>query len=221
MKSQRGSFFIGLIVGLLIGLALALAVALFVTNAPIPFLNKVPQRTAEQDSAEAEKNKNWDPNSPLYGKNPARPASAAASGVIGAALGSAAAALEGKASGANVPPPASTGIATKPAAVASAPAAQAAKTGATGAAAGPEPYIYFVQAGAYARAEDAEQQRANLALQGLEAKLSEREQSGRNVTRVRLGPYERKEDAEGIRDKLVATGIDAVLVRTPKESAKP
>lgn len=221
MNSQRGSFFIGLIVGLLIGLGLALAVALFVTNAPIPFLNKVPQRTAEQDSAEAEKNKNWDPNSPLYGKNPARPASAAASGVIGAALGSAAAVLDGKASGAGAPLPTSTGAATKPGASASQLATQAAKAGAGTAAAASEPYVYFVQAGAYARAEDAEQQRANLALQGLEAKLSEREQSGRNVTRVRLGPYERKEEAEGMRDKLVATGVDAVLVRTPKDSPKP
>ena len=58
---------------LLIGLALALGVALYVTKAPIPFINKVPQRTAGQDATETEKNKNWDPNSPLYGKNPARP----------------------------------------------------------------------------------------------------------------------------------------------------
>ena len=42
---QRGGFAIGLIVGLLIGLALALGVALYVTKVPIPFVNKVPQRT--------------------------------------------------------------------------------------------------------------------------------------------------------------------------------
>ena len=63
----------GLIVGLLIGLALALGVALYITKVPLPFIDKVPQRTAEQDAAEAEKNKNWDPNSPLYGRNPAKP----------------------------------------------------------------------------------------------------------------------------------------------------
>ena len=73
MKSQRGGFFLGMIVGLLIGLALALGVALYITKVPLPFIDKVPQRTAEQDAAEAEKNKNWDPNSPLYGKNPAKP----------------------------------------------------------------------------------------------------------------------------------------------------
>ena len=70
MNSQRGGFFLGMIVGLLIGLALALGVALYITKVPLPFIDKVPQRTAEQDAAEAEKNKNWDPNSPLYGKNP-------------------------------------------------------------------------------------------------------------------------------------------------------
>ena len=73
MKSQRGGFFLGMIVGLLIGLALALGVALYIAKVPLPFIDKVPQRTAEQDAAEAEKNKNWDPNNPLYGKNPAKP----------------------------------------------------------------------------------------------------------------------------------------------------
>ena len=52
---QRGGFLIGLVVGLLVGLALALGVALYVTKVPIPFVNKVPQRTAEQDAAEAER----------------------------------------------------------------------------------------------------------------------------------------------------------------------
>ncbi|HWI12434.1 MAG TPA: hypothetical protein VNU48_13965, partial [Burkholderiaceae bacterium] len=65
-QQQRGGFAVGLIIGLLIGLALALGVALYVTKVPIPFVNKVPQRTADQDAAEVEKNKNWDPNSPLY-----------------------------------------------------------------------------------------------------------------------------------------------------------
>jgi len=73
MTSQRGGFFLGMIVGLLIGLALALGVALYITKVPLPFIDRVPQRTAEQDAAEAEHNKNWDPNSPLYGKNPGKP----------------------------------------------------------------------------------------------------------------------------------------------------
>ena len=43
-----------------------------------------------------------------------------------------------------------------------------------------------------ARTEDAEQQRAKLAMLGVEARLTEREQAGRTVYRVRVGPFERR-----------------------------
>ena len=43
---QRGGFMLGLVVGLLVGLVLALGVALYITKAPVPFIDKVPQRTA-------------------------------------------------------------------------------------------------------------------------------------------------------------------------------
>ncbi|HKX93944.1 MAG TPA: hypothetical protein VJM48_04510, partial [Methylibium sp.] len=76
--AQRGGFFIGLVVGVLVGLLTALGVALYVTKVPVPFIDKVPQRTAEQDAAEAEKNKHWDPNAPLVGKSPARAGAASA-----------------------------------------------------------------------------------------------------------------------------------------------
>src|SRR4029453_7812016 len=72
-SAQRGGFVMGLIVGLLVGLALALAVALYVTKSPVPFVNKVQQRTPEQDAAEVERNKNWDPNAPLANKPRAPP----------------------------------------------------------------------------------------------------------------------------------------------------
>jgi cell division protein FtsN len=209
MKLQRGGFAVGLIVGLLIGLALALGVALYVTKVPVPFVNKVPQRTAEQDAAEAEKNKNWDPNSPLYGKNPAR----AASGVVAPAVGTA-------------PPPAAAASAVArapvsardPAAIladrASSPAARSAPALST--AAGADPFVYFVQAGAYGRTEDADQQRAKLAMLGFEGKVTEREQSGRTMYRVRIGPFDRKDAADAAKDKLGSAGFDAALVRVQK-----
>jgi len=65
---QRGGTLIGLILGIIIGLGAALAVAVYVTKVPVPFLTKTPKDT---EAKEAERNKNWDPNSPLYGKNPA------------------------------------------------------------------------------------------------------------------------------------------------------
>ena len=53
---------------------------------------------------------------------------------------------------------------------------------------GVEPFTYFVQVGAFARPDEAEQQRARVSLMGMPAKVSEREQSGRTVYRVRVGP---------------------------------
>ena len=78
MKQQFGGTFVGFVIGVVVGLGAALAVAVYVTKVPIPFINKDVSRAPDQDAAEAAKNKDWDPNAPLYGKNPARPASAAA-----------------------------------------------------------------------------------------------------------------------------------------------
>lgn len=235
---QRGGFGVGLIVGLLIGLALALGVALYVTKVPVPFVNKVPQRSPAQDAAEVEKNKNWDPNSPLYGKNPARP-SAVASGVV------APPAADTGAAAANPSAPMMPPLATVPAApslpASSARAAAVARasqpsTGRDPAAiladrvppvrsavdptgngsAGNDPFTYFVQAGAYGTPEDAEQQRARLAMMGIESRLSDRDQAGRTVHRVRLGPFDSKAEADSAKDKLNSAGIEAALVRVQR-----
>ncbi|NKI94512.1 SPOR domain-containing protein [Rhizobacter sp. SG703] len=224
MKSQRGGFVLGLIVGLLIGLALALGVALYIAKVPVPFINKVPQRTAEQDAAEAEKNKNWDPNGSLSGKVPVRMGSQAASGVVAAPAPA-------------FPPSVPTGappVVSTPAASTSRrdPAAilegrAASTTAAPAAATPPAPVVtstkpgsdalsYFVQAGAFGRVEDAEQQRAKLAMMGLQAKITEREQAGRTMFRVRLGPYDKKEDADLAKEKLDGVGVESALVRVQK-----
>ena len=219
---QRGGFAIGLVVGLLVGLALALGVDLYVTKVPIPFVNKVPQRTAEQDAAEVEKNKNWDPNAPLHGKNPARPAPSVAptlpppNATAAVPANPNAVAVEGMpARAASAPPVRRDASGAAPAtALIDKAGAKPVPPGAAGNLG--DPFNYFVQAGAYARAEDAEQQRARLAMMGFEARLSEREQSGRTVYRVRLGPFERKDDADSTRDRLTGAGFDASMVRVQK-----
>ena len=214
MNAQRGGFLVGMVVGLLIGLALALGVSLYITKAPVPFINKVPGRTAEQDSAEAERNRNWDPNAPLGGKSAARPAPAASGTVEGAAAPAAA-------SG----PAATTAsrAGRDPAAIlsgAAAPGAAASAVARPGAAAA-DPFVYFVQAGAYTRNDDAEQQKAKLALMGHNARISEREQSGRTVYRVRVGPFATRDEADGLQVKLAEAGVDAQIVRVDKPADKP
>ena len=72
MNQQRGSTLVGFIIGLVVGLAVALGVAVYVTKVPMPFMNKGQTRSADSDAAEAERNKDWDPNAPLYGKKGAK-----------------------------------------------------------------------------------------------------------------------------------------------------
>ena len=61
-----------------------------------------------------------------------------------------------------------------------------------------------------------EQQRARLVLLGVQAKVSEREQSGRTVYRVRLGPFDHKEDADAAKLRLDNNSIETALVRVQR-----
>jgi cell division protein FtsN len=208
MKQQRGGTFLGFVLGLVIGLGVALAVAVYVTKVPVPFMSKAVPHNAEQDASETQKNKDWDPNAPLYGKNPAKPVTG--SEVV-------------------MQPPVVKDKAVAPDAPAAAdPLGDLAKAKAQGkevatkdnatkdtAAAG-EPFIYFVQIGAFRTAEDAEAQRAKLSLSGVEAKVSEREQAGRNVFRVRTGPYEKRDEADKAKAKLDGMGLETALVRVQR-----
>jgi cell division protein FtsN len=201
-KDQKGGFVLGLIVGLLLGLAIALGVALYVAKVPIPFIDKVPQRSAEADAQEALQHKDWNPNAnlPGAGKPPTKPA-AVASGVV-------------------APPPATAGAsaaipvpaAVKPAASAPAPAAVAASA-AKPADAG---FVFFVQAGAFTTAADAEQQRARLAMQGFNAKVYERASGDRTVFRVRIGPFDERTAADALQAQVQGAGLEAAVVRTQR-----
>ena len=238
-RHQRGGTILGLILGLLIGVGAALAVAVYVTNVPVPFVNKGNVRGEAKDKAEAERNQNWDPNSPLYGKNPARnpaPAAPAAQGVV-------------------VPePPKTVTENTKPPAETKPPKPEVvlpdSKTSTTdgkpadkpadktqvakldpkaGQAADPlgdlaksrgsdgsDGFQYFVQAGAFRTQSDGDAQRAKLAMMGWEARVTEREVNGRTVYRVRVGPFNKRDDADGLKGKLDGAGVDAQIVRVQR-----
>jgi cell division protein FtsN len=268
MNKQRGGTVLGLMIGVVLGLAAALAVAVFVTKTPSPFNNKMQNHSVEADATESKKNKDWDPNSALSGKNPAKPTTPALPpGIAGAPETSATAsspapspATAGKPA-ANPKAAASTAPAmppekpAKPAAGAAAPSAPPVVAGslgpsvAAGTASAPKtvpnspqkpgasdpindlmksktepkssnsptkPFMYFVQAGAFRTPEDAEAQRARLSLQGIDARVTEREQAGRTVYRVRSGPFNKEADADRVKDQLSATGVDAALVRVQR-----
>lgn len=215
MNKQRGGTLLGFILGALVGLGVALAVAVYITKVPIPFMSKTQSRAADDAAAETKKNRDWDPNAGLSSKPAAK--AAPAEGETSAAPASAPPAPAAKAL--PVDPLGDLAKAKSEAPVKAAPpaAAQPAVTAPQAAgAAGSDPFNYFVQAGAFRTPEDAEQQRAKLSLMGLSARVSEREQSGRTVFRVRLGPFDKKEDADKAKEKLDSSGLEATLVRVQK-----
>ena len=243
MKKQRGGTLLGLVIGALVGLGIALTVAVYVTKVPVPFMNKSPSYNPDSDAAEARKNKDWNPNAPLAGKNPARP-TPSASGVLSlpAEPPSASSVPDPvlapeetrKTDRAGNPPVKNATLTTPaPAAAASAPVpvarpvrppsadplgdlAKARSESPAFASGTPDPFNYFIQAGAYRTPEDAEQQRARLLLLGMQAKVTEREQAGRTVYRVRVGPFDKKDDADRVKDKLDNSSIETALVRVQR-----
>ena len=217
-QKQAGGTIIGFIVGVIVGLGAALAVAVYVTKVPVPFLNKGNGRGVDMDAAESQKNKNWDPNSPLYGRNPARPPTPVATppAVAGSAATPPAADVRAAASAPAPKPAASKPEAakaeTKPGAdpLGDLAVAKAAAKGNL------DPFDYFVQAGAFRTQVDADAQRAKLAMLGWEARVSEREQNGRAVFRVRVGPFTKRDDAEQLKEKLDGAGVESALVRVQR-----
>ncbi len=207
-KQQRGGTVVGFILGVIVGLGGALAVAVYVTKVPVPFLNKNGTRAPDQDAAEAKRNKDWDPNAPLYGKNPARPVTLAPEAAPAAT------------------PEAPTAAAPAPRAAPGNPEALPQSADPLGdlalakskaaPAAGVDPFEYFVQAGAFRTQQDADAQRAKLAMLGWEARVSERETNGRVVFRVRIGPFSKRDDAESLKDKLDGAGVESALVRVQR-----
>ncbi len=216
---QRGGTIVGFIFGLIVGLGVALAVVVYVMKVPVPFITKGGLRGPEQDAAEAEKNRNWNPNHMLAGKPaPARPAEPAAPAASEAVALTPSKVAEPKPDAKDaakdaVAKNAKDKDASKPAASAD-PLGDFAKAKASTATA--EPFEYFVQAGAFNTQPDADAQRAKLAMLGWEARVSEREQNGRAYFRVRVGPFAKRDDAEQLKDKLKGAGVESTLVRVQR-----
>jgi cell division protein FtsN len=215
-STQRGGTMLGLVIGALVGLGAALAVAVYVTKVPVPFLNKAPTRAADTDAAEAAKNKGWNPNTPLAGKVPAQVAvpvpAASRAGVVPPEPAVAKPTISAdplgdlaKARAEAKPKPEPRSELTP------APRPEAAANEQ-----GIDPFNYFVQAGAFRTPEDAEQQRARLLLMGFQAKVTERDQAGRTVYRVRLGPFDKKDDADRTKEKLDGNSVETALVRVQR-----
>lgn len=225
---QRGGTFLGLVLGVLIGLFAALAVAVYVTKVPIPFSkrNNTAMGTIEQEQA---KNQDWDPNAPLAGKKASTAsANSTASAPTQPENGDAAAPRTKTEAEAKPneklkpsPKPALDPDSDDPLAdllkskTAPSPKPQALQ-GDLSTAMTVEPFIYYVQIGAFVNSDEAESQRAKAAMAGFDARISEREQAGRQIFRVRLGPFDSKDLADRAKSTIEATGLDGALVRVQR-----
>jgi cell division protein FtsN len=80
---------------------------------------------------------------------------------------------------------------------------------------GPE---YWLQTGAYSNQDEAQRQKAMLAMQGLEALISERELEGATLWRVRVGPFVGQSEVTQTRSRLQSAGIPSTIIRINKSN---
>jgi len=78
---------------------------------------------------------------------------------------------------------------------------------------GPE---YWLQTGAFRNQDEAQRQKATLAMQGLEALVSEREVDGGVMWRVRVGPFKAQDEVTQTRGRLQSAGITSTVIRINK-----
>ncbi|WP_375541673.1 SPOR domain-containing protein [Paraburkholderia sp. CNPSo 3281] len=97
------------------------------------------------------------------------------------------------------------------------PAPPAAKPGSVAPTPGDANTGYFLQVGAYKTSGDAEQQRARLAFQGFESKVTQRDAGGVTYYRVRIGPFTKFDDMNSTRQRLSDAGIDTAVIRFTKQ----
>jgi len=112
--------------------------------------------------------------------------------------------------------PAATAAGSAPKSTSSATAANA-KPGSAAPAPGDANTGYFLQVGAYKTSADAEQQRARLAFQGFESKVTQRDAGGVTYYRVRIGPFSKFEDMNSSRQRLSDAGVDTAVIRFTKQ----
>jgi cell division protein FtsN len=185
-SKQSGNTLLGLMLGLIIGLAVAIIIALYISHAPRPVSSRnemAPETDSDRSASEL--------NRPLQGLSPGQPMAPQSEPSEEAAQ-----IIE-----VTVPQPDEVHAPDQVLPV------QQEKT-----ASAPKNKQYYLQIGAYKTLDDADQQRAQLALQGLEAKVTRVDRDGSRYYRVRLGPYAKPEQMGATRKRLSEAGINATVV---------
>lgn len=210
---RRGITLYGVVLGLILGLAAAVAVALFVTQVPMPFADKA-SRSAPKvllpDVRDAP-----DPNIGLHGRSRPVPGTGVAPSTTPPAgtpvvpgtqtpddLGNLIARLDKGPTGVEEQVAAPDQVATP--SPPTAPPAPAATT---------KPGTYFLQAGAFRAADDAEAMRARVLMLGLSARVEAANINGTTLHRVRVGPFNGLDEMNKARSRLGGEKIETSVVR--------
>jgi len=76
--------------------------------------------------------------------------------------------------------------------------------------------IYWLQVGAYSDKAFADSQKAQLAMQGMQAKVTENKIDGQSTWRVRIGPYSELPDLNDDKNKLDNAGVSYSVIKANK-----
>lgn len=180
----QGNFLLGLGVGLVTGLAIALGVAFFVNKTPIPFLSKPKPAAKDADAAKAPAISGLPTQPNVAVKGPEKP----------------------KFDFYKILPGGEEPVSEKELKA----AAKAAAKGQPDLAKD----VYYIQAGSFQNPADADNQKARLAILGIESSVEPAEIPDKGTRyRVRLGPFAKLEELNRVRATLAQNGIDANMVK--------
>ncbi|MFM1881248.1 MAG: hypothetical protein RLZZ344_1482 [Pseudomonadota bacterium] len=194
--------------GLTAGLVIAAAVALYVTQAPVPFVDRGIQRA-----------------SPATSPSATGPATQAATAEVLRPPEEEAKPQARTNTKPSAPPPPPQRAVTAPASPPASPTIASTASTAGGAGSAPSagqssPPVaasanqFFLQVAAFKSSEEADQMRARLAFMGYEAQISETRKDSLVFYRVRLGPYRSFEELNRAKTSLSENGLESTVVRS-------
>lgn len=208
---SKPNLFSGIIIGLVLGLGVAVAVALFITQAPMPFMDKV--RPEVESILLPDVRHAPDPNQGLYGSS-----IAADNPIFSGKEAQIADQLGGTASAPPIAPPITPPL-SKPDTlgnlIAQLPNPHIEKPASTPTPT-PKPAAtttYYLQAGAFRSAPDADTMRARIIMMGLNATVLTGQHQGSPIHRVRVGPYKGLDEMNKARSVLGQEKIETSVVR--------
>lgn len=198
------------VLGFATALVLAAVVALYITQAPVPFVDRGIQRPqgvipGMPTEAGQSSTKSGAQAPPSAFDDEARPGTKAPPALAVPTPPSA-------------PPPAAVTGPGSSGTTAGAPTAAPPGSSPPGGPAGQAASAsqFFLQVAAFKSSEEADQMRARLAFMGFEAQISEGKRDNLVFYRVRLGPYRSFEELNRVKTSLSDNGLESTVVRSPQ-----